>query len=302
MSKSISSQILALLALAALAAIWGYNWVVMKVAVEDAAPFDFAALRSFYGALALFLVMIALRKPLRPPAIRGTLLYGVLHSGGAIGLMTWALVNGGAGKTSVLTYTMSFWSLLFAGIFLKERLQKGQWVSVGLAFGGLFFILLPFDLSSDLFSKGLAILGGICWALSSIVAKRMHQHAPPDLLSFTAWQMLFGSVPLLVISRLVSAPPIHWTPTFMGALLYNVIPGGAIAWLLWLYALTHLSTGTAGLGSLFTPVVGILAASFQLGEVPSLSESIGMGFILMALVFLSIQAIQARDMGKQPLG
>lgn len=280
----------AILALIALAVIWGYNWVVMKVAVQDSPPFDFAALRAFLGAVSLFMVMLVLRKPLKPTAIGGTCLYGILHSGGTTGLATWALVSGGAGKTAILTYTMSFWTVLFARIFLRERIKGQRWFSLGLALVGLVFILIPFSFSSGLWSKGLATLAGISWALSSIVAKKLEQHHPLELLSFTAWQMLFGSLPLIAVSLLVPDQPIQWTASFIWALLYNVIPGSAIAWLLWLYALKHLPAGTVGLGSLATPVVGVLSASLQLGESPSPSEWIGIVLLVIALLLNSIHA------------
>ncbi|HEY9763294.1 MAG TPA: EamA family transporter [Trichocoleus sp.] len=282
---------LALLALLLLALIWGYNWVVMKIAVRDSPPFDFAALRDLLGSLSLFLLMVVLRKPLRPQALWGTALFGLLQSGASIGFLTWALVQGGAGKTAILTYTMAFWTLLFAWIFLGERLRGRQWFGVGLALVGLLFILMPFNLTSGLFSKGLAVLAGVFWAMASIVAKKVNQaHSQSlDLLSFTAWQMLFGSIPLTIVSLLLPDPPIHWSGSFIAALLYNVIPSSAIAWLLWLYALKHLPAGLAGIGSLITPIVGTLAASLQLGEVPRLTEILGMVMILLALALTTLQ-------------
>ncbi|MEM8808164.1 MAG: EamA family transporter [Cyanobacteria bacterium P01_G01_bin.38] len=274
----------AIVALVLLAIIWGYNWILMKIAVRYAPPFDFAAMRAFYGALSLFLVMVWQRRSLRPRALTGTFWYGILQSGGTIGLATWALVNGGAGKTAILTYTMSFWTLLFAWAFLDEQLKKRQWVSVGLAVAGVVFIMLPFSLISAPFSKGLALLAGVSWALASITAKKLHRDPGVDLLSLTAWQMLFGSLPLIGVSLLMSSTPIHWTPVFVGILIYNAVPGSAIAWLLWLYALKHLSTDMASLGALLTPVLGVGMAAAQLGEIPVLTELIGIGLILLALV------------------
>lgn len=62
------SRRLAGLALVALAPIWGYNWVVMKVGLEYSQPFTFAALRTVLGAAGLFVVLAILRRPLRPRA------------------------------------------------------------------------------------------------------------------------------------------------------------------------------------------------------------------------------------------
>ena len=289
MSKQKPSQGYALLALVALTIIWGYNWVVMKVGLRYSPPFDFAAMRAFFGALSLFLVMIVLHKPLKPKAIAGTFLLGILQTGGVLGLSMWALVSGGAGKTAVLNYTMPFWVLLFAGIVLGERIRGLQWLGVGLALAGLLFMLMPFSLTSDLMSKGLALLSGITWALSVIVAKKLHQKASLDLLSLTAWQMLFGSIPLILVALVVPTPPIEWSIPFIAALVYNIIPGNAIAWLLWLYALSLLSAGAAGLGTLIIPAIGVLAAWVQLGEKPGLNESVAIVLIVVALACNSIQ-------------
>ena len=287
MNKS-HSQLWATGALVLLAVIWGYNWVFMKVAVRYASPFDFAAMRAFYGSMSLFAVLLIQGRSVQPRAIQGAFRYGILQSGATIGLATWALVSGGAGKTAILTYTMSFWTLLFAWIFLGETLRLRQWSSLAIAAVGLAFILLPFTLSDSLVSKGLAILAGAAWALSSIVLKKLDHHTQPiDPIVFTAWQMLFGSLPLIAVSLLVPSAPIQWSPEFLGILFYNVLPGSAIAWLLWFYALRHLSTDTVSLGALLTPVLSIPIAAIQLGEIPSTTELLGIGLILTALMINS---------------
>ncbi len=56
-----------------------------------------------------------------------------------------------------------------------------------------------------------------------------------------------------------------------------------LAWILWLYVLSALPAGMAGLGMLLTPVLGMTASWLQLGEKPSELEGVGMGFIVCAL-------------------
>ena len=52
-----------------------------------------------------------------------------------------ALHDAGAGKVSVLTYTMPFWLLLLAWSFLGERLRGVQWLAVVLSFAGLVLVV-----------------------------------------------------------------------------------------------------------------------------------------------------------------
>jgi drug/metabolite transporter (DMT)-like permease len=292
LSKRISSQGLAVLALIVLVMIWGYNWVVMKVAVQYAAPFDYAALRVLLGGLSLLLVLAWRRQPIRPKRAGGAFVVGALQMSAFYGLSTWALVSGGAGKTAVLNYAMPFWVLLLARLVLGEQVRGAQWVSVFAALAGLICILMPLSFSEGLFSKELAVLSSVAWAGGVIVAKTLHQRSPVDLLSFTTWQMLFGSLPLILVALLVPSQPIDWSPAFIAAMIYSVIPGNAIAWLLWFYALSRLPAGVAGLGTLAAPVIGVLAARIQLGEKPRALEAVGMVLIIGALVLNAMQALR----------
>ena len=119
------SPYLPFIALAALAFLWGYNWVVMKVAVRYCDPFTFAAMRSFLSALVLFALAMARRGTLSPKPFWLTFLSGLFQTG-FMGLVLWALSLGGAGRISVLVYTMPFWLLLMAGTFLDETLKGFQ--------------------------------------------------------------------------------------------------------------------------------------------------------------------------------
>jgi drug/metabolite transporter (DMT)-like permease len=265
----------------------------MKSALEYAGAFEFAALRTEIGELCLFAVVIYIRKPLRVKEMPTLILLGILQTSGFTGLLIWALVEGGAGKTAVLTYTMPFWVMVLAWPMLGEKLRGLQWPAAILSTMGMLFILDPLHLGTDTFSMFLAVLSGIFWALSVILAKKLHQRSPElDLLTLTAWQMFFGSIPLVVVALLVPSAPIQWTPYFIGAVIFNSVFCNALAWLLWLYALQRLSAGVASMSSMLAPVIGVLAAWVQLHEVPSATELIGMTLIAASLVIISMISIR----------
>ncbi len=277
-------------ALILLALIWGYSWVVMKIALDYTQPFTFSALRTFFGAVSLFAVLPFLRRPLRPKAVGPTVLLGVLQTTGFVGLLTWALEGGGAGKTSILTYTMPFWLLLMAWVVLGEKLKGFQWIAVVLALAGLVLILSPWRLEGKV-SDFLAVAGALFWAASAVYAKVLRKKHQVDLLSLTAWQMLLGSIPLIVIAAITWTGPPIWSGTFIVALVYVAILGNSVAWILWLYILDSFSAGTAGLATLLTPVIGISSAWIQLGEQPGLIEGIGMLAIIGALLLVAVRGL-----------
>jgi drug/metabolite transporter (DMT)-like permease len=285
----------AVAALIVLALIWGYNWVVMKVALKDCGPFTFAALRTTFGALVIFPLLPWKGGPALPKAVPKVVLFGFLQTTAFLGLTFWALVNGGVGKTAVLVYTMPFWLLIMARFYLGEFIRGVQWLAVLISCAGLVLIFEPWHAPGGLFSEILAVLAGISWAASVIAAKRLQREEAIPLLPLTAWQMLFGAIPLVIIALLVREGPINWSPSFIAALLYNVVPGNAVAWFLWMFILKKLPAGVAGMGSLAIPLVGVLSAWLQLGERPGLLEGAGMLLIVLALLILSLNAMRGRQ-------
>jgi drug/metabolite transporter (DMT)-like permease len=285
----------ALAALIILAFIWGFAWVAMKVGLTYADPFTFGALRAVLSAVFLLILLPVLHRPIRPRALGWTALLGLLQTTGFSGFVMWALVSGGAGKTSVLTYTMPFWLLLMAWPVLGEKIRGFAWVAAVLALGGLVLILSPWKLHGVL-SSVLAVCTGISWAASAVVAKLIHKRHQVDVFSLTAWQMVIGAIPLVIVAFATGGGMPDWTPTFIAVLAYNVLLGNGVAWLLWLFVLRVLPAGTTGLASLANPVLGVTFAWLVLAERPGWAEAVG-----MALILLGIAVLTLREATRKPL-
>jgi drug/metabolite transporter (DMT)-like permease len=276
-----------LIALFFLALIWGYNWVVMKVAMQYVGPMEFAALRGTFGAVLLFALLVVLGVPLKPRHVIKTVFLGLFQTAGFVGLISFAINNGAAGKSSVLGYTMPFWVIVFGWPFLPDRLRGWQWPAAGLILVGLVLVLELWNSGSGLASSLLALGAGISWAISVIIFKKIPIHNRNELLSTTAWQMVWGMLPLIGAALLIPERPIEWSGYFIGALIYNGVGGMAIATFLWLYILQRLPATISGLNALTVPIVGVVAAWLQLGERPSLSAGVGMIAILAGLAVLT---------------
>jgi drug/metabolite transporter (DMT)-like permease len=178
---------------------------------------------------------------------------------------------------------MPFWVILFGWPFLGERLHGAQWPAVGLALVGLVLVLEIWNGGGALAGSLLALGAGALWGASVIIVKKIPVDGTAELLSMTAWQMLYGLVPLAVLALVVPERPIDWSPAFTTALVYNAVGGMALASLLWLYILQRLPAVLSGMSSLVVPVVGIVAAWVQLGERPGIAAGVGMVLILVGL-------------------
>jgi drug/metabolite transporter (DMT)-like permease len=269
-------------ALALLAVIWGYSWVAIKVATRDASPLAVAALRSALGAAALLAWLAASRRPLRHPPFGPTFVYGMLQTVGFTIPQTVAVSLGGAGRIAVLAYTMPFWLALLAWPFLGERLGRARWAALVLALAGLWLVVGPLRAGTAL-PSALGILSGFLWAASAVWMLRTLFRRGYDLLSVAAWQMVWGSAVLAALA-LVVPTHVRWTGSLVASIAFLAVCGNALGWAVWMFVLSRLPATVAGLGSLATPVVGVLAAAVQLREVPSPAELAGMACIVVALV------------------
>ena len=75
------------------------------------------------------------------------------------------------------------------------------------------------------------------------------------------------------------------------AVLYNGLLGTGFAYILW-FAISSACTATASLGSLSTPVVGVISSMLMLGERPTTEDMIGFALIFAAAACVLTQPAQ----------
>lgn len=276
------------LALAVLSLTWGYTWVLAKQGLQYAPPFAFAAERCVGGALSLVLALRLMGKPLKLVAPWPTVGIALTQITGFMVFQTWALVEGGPGKTAVLIFTMPIWTLLLAWPLLGERVRGKQWLAAASTLTGLLLIIEPWDMQSSLFSKFLGLMAALCWACGTIQIKRLRSTTKIDLITLTTWQMLLGAIPLIGLSLIVPEPATQWTAHYIGLLAFMSIGSTALCWWLWAYILDRVPAWEASLSVLGTPVIAILASRLTFGEAFKTSEIAGILLIGGGLALLSL--------------
>ncbi|MGH8161365.1 MAG: DMT family transporter, partial [Gammaproteobacteria bacterium] len=132
-------------ALLVLVVIWGFNFTVMKVAMEYSGPFTFSAQRYALGTLILFTLLAFRCRELKPPPWGPTILIGLCQTAGFQALMQCALVSGGAGKVALFVYTMPFWVVSLAWWWLHEKPGPMRWACIALAALGLLCVIAPWS-------------------------------------------------------------------------------------------------------------------------------------------------------------
>lgn len=277
-----------------LALIWGYNWVVMKIAMQYCPPMIFAIFRVGGGALVILSIVAFSGSTLKLRHPGKTVLLGLLQTSCFVGMISWSVAMGTAGKSAIFAYTMPFWVILLSWPLLGERIRGWQWLAVIVALAGLILTVKPWHEGAAFRNNLLGVTAGLCWGASVIVIKKIPIENRMELLAVTGWQMVFG-LPLIFIAALVlPEPAIVWNTVFVAAVIYNILCGTVIAWLLWYYVLQKLPANVSGLSALIIPVVGVASAWIQLGEKPGTFEGIGMILILSALAILAFHGKYAK--------
>jgi drug/metabolite transporter (DMT)-like permease len=277
-------------ALALLTLLWGMNWIVMKAALFHAHPVEFNVQRTWLATLVLFGVLIARGGRLRPQNLKAIAVTGFFQTTINFGATTMAVAGGGAGRTSVLVFTMPFWTLLIARVVLHERVRGLQAVAIVCAFAGLLLVVAPWSWQGDLTPKLWAALSGFGWAAGTVAMKYYQRDADFDMLNFVAWQMLVGILPLTFLPWLLDVPATQWSVA--QALLFFFT--GAIAtaggFLLWMAILRVLPAGTASLNMFAVPVIALVASMVIFDERLAPNEWLGIALIGAGLALIMLAA------------
>lgn len=288
MAQSTSTRA-AWVGLVVLTLVWSFTWIVMKAALREAGPFTFSAHRYVIGTIVLFVLMAARRTNLRPTPWLPTLVIGLAQTCAFQALSQLALVTGGVGKVVLLAYSMPFWVVPLAWWWLHEKPGLRRWVCTTVAAVGFVVVVAPWQGLGTPLSIAFALAAGAAWAVATVVSKGLFQRHPEITpLRLTAWQMLVGTLGLVVLALIAHERPVTWNAIYIGSILYTGLLSTSLGWVLWALIVQRLPTSVAGMTSLAVPMMGVLFAWALLREAPSGMEWIGIGLIGVALLALNL--------------
>lgn len=288
-----------LVAFAACTFIWGTTWLAIKVGYAGLDPLWGASLRFFLasGLLGAFLLTRTQESPSSWRHAFVVLFVGTAMFGLDYGLIYWGEQFLASGLTAILFATMPLFVALFGSILLPmDQLTWRHGVGIGIGLAGLFFIFQP-QLSLDHFTLWpmVAIVGAAAAAAgSNVVVRRWgHDLAPARL---TAGAMLIGAFQLFLASLLLGESP-HWpaTGTTWASLLYLVVIGSVLAFLLYWDLLRTWGAHRSGLIVLLTPVVAVVSG-YALQEHLTVAQWLGSSLVLggVALALLRPRPLRLR--------
>lgn len=298
-----ASPRLGLLCLAVAVIGWGLNWPGIKLLVREWPPLFARGTAGLVGGalLAAYAAYAGERLSVPREALRPLLRGAFTNVFAWMGFPTVALLWLGVAEAALLVYTMPIWATLLAWPILGARPTARTLVALGLSFSGVALMLAGSGLSigaEKLPGIGLILAAAVIFALGTVTS-RTPLPMPP--ISSTAWQVLLGCAPMVMlglvferegIGPLSTAAWIAWVAMAVGPM--------AICYLGWFAALRHLPPATAAMGTLVIPIIGALSAAAAIGEAFGLRQALAMMLTLSGVALALRQA--ARPVDRPGLG
>ena len=264
-------------------AIWGFNFVVIKLSVEAMPPILAAALRF---AAAAFPAVLFVRPPRAPAWIVvafglafGLALYGFLNLG-----LAWGMP---AGLSSLVLQTQAFFTMVMAFLVLGERPSRFQLIGAGIAFAGIGVIASERLALTNILPLGLVLLAAISWGLANVLTKKAGK---VNAVSFTVWGVLAAPLPLLVLSLLsegwpaVSAAIAGFSWSDAALIAFLAYPATLLGGGIWSWLLGHHPASVVAPFTLLVPITGLASGYLVLGETITRIEIFGALLVICGLI------------------
>ncbi|MGM0445554.1 MAG: DMT family transporter [Bacillota bacterium] len=276
--------------------LWGSAFPSLKVSysllnIEKSGPFTKMLFASFRFMLASFMLLlfIIIKTGFKKLKLKKEVYYKLIILGLIQTFAQYAFFYNGLAKTtgvkaSILVTSGIFFTVIASHfLYSDDRLNKIKLFGLILGFSGVIIINLSrgnFNFIFNLTGEGFIIMTGIMSTIAILYVKHLSDNI--DIMIITAYQMLFGSVTLFMVSLIgtdINAIQFNTNSTLLLVYLAFI---SAAAFALWYSLIKYNKVGYITIYKFITPVSGVFLSAFFL-----VNESINI-YALIALVLVSI--------------
>ncbi|MBI3886689.1 MAG: EamA family transporter [Opitutae bacterium] len=246
-------------------AIWGCNFVVIKLALRELPPLLLCTLRFVFVSVPL---VFFLPRPAVP--LRRLLVYGCTMFAGQFGFLFLGMKLGmPAGLASLVLQVQVFVTLTLAAVALKERVSPVQIAGALVAIAG--FVVVAMHTGGEVTAAGLTcvLLAALSWGYANFTSKRLGRVNP---LALVAWGSLVVPVPMAAASALFEGPAVilrslaHLSGAGVLCVGFIVYISTVVAFSLWSWLLARHPASAITPFALLVPIFGLLSSALALGE------------------------------------
>ena len=282
--------------LAALVALWGSNFMFIKLGVAEVPPATLVATRLVIGAVILVAVVRALGYTF-PPIGRAWMPYVVLAVVGncmPFWFITWGQTSIDSALAGILMAIMPLTTLLLAHFFVAgEHMTRNRVLGFLLGFVGIVVLMGPAALAGlggapvEMLAQLSVLAGALCYAANGVIIRVTLRG-----------DVMVASAAIIAIAAVVSVPvalvvdqPWHLDPgwTAVSILFWIGVGPTAIATLLHLKLIASAGPTFMSLINYCIPVVALLLGVALLGEEPGANAYSGLLLILAGIALSQLR-------------
>ncbi len=260
------------LALAAVMAVWGYNFVVVKVGLEQFPPLLFVALH-FSVTAVLLLPFLRLRRGPLLPLVGLSVTLGLLH----FSLMFSGLADIDVATASIAVQLQVPFAAILAAVFLKDVLGWRRMTGMAVAFAGVAIIAGEPRFEGGLMPLVLVVTASCVWSVSSVQIKLLKEDIQP--LALNAWVAILAAPQIIAASLLLEDGQLEaiaaadWRA--WGAIAYQAILVTLFGYGVWYRMMQRHSVNQVMPFTLLVPVFGVASGVLALGETLTMPMILG---------------------------
>jgi O-acetylserine/cysteine efflux transporter len=273
-------------------AIWGFNFVVLKVALVDVPPLLLTAIRFTLCCLPVLFLP-------RPPGMtwKALIIVGLCSFLGQYIFLFVAMAQGmPAGLSSVTLQLQVFVTILFSVLLLGERPNVQHYVGGAVALAGLATIAATVGQDSHIPAIAMVfiVLSATAWAFGNFTVKQAGIGAGFGTFAGVCWASLVPPLPALALALFVEGPDrvvaslTHLHPITLAAIAYTVVLSTWAGFAVWGRLISTYPAGTAAPFALLVPVFGGLSGYLVLGETLTMPRLVGSLLIFAGLAIILV--------------
>lgn len=286
---------------AALTLLWGTNWVLFPVAVQEVSVWTFRSICLLGAGLTLMLIArlrgISLHVPTqhRVRLVAAAFLYLVVWNVGS----TYAAVYIPSGQAALLAFTMPIWTTLLSWLVLQQTPNRRMLVSLTFACAGVGLLLSNTRGVSDNAIAGflLGLSAAIGWAAGTIVLKQSKMEVPP--LVSSAWQLTIAGMPITFAAVWFAQSQPWFLPRWetVASIGYITFVPMAIGNVVWFSIVAKVPPVVSGLSTILIPVIAMLTGAVFRDEPLGSVELCAMGLCAssLAIALLGKQSVRQQQ-------
>lgn len=288
--------------LATVVVVLGFNWPIMATGLKSITPIWMGVFR-LSGAALVVIVIGAISGNMKVPPRRDLPMIAsvaVFRLATVFFLVFTALRLVPPGRSSVIVWTTSLWTVPIAAVFLGERMSGRRWIGLALGIAGLVVLFEPWGFMWDepgvVFGHALLIVAAITNAATAVHIRGHRWTITP--LQAIPWQLVGAVIPLTILGLVVDGPPvIDWTPQLAWIVVYQGVLATGTAFWAQIVVLRNLAAVSTNLTLMGVPVVGVVSSAILLGEEVTTALAIG---LVLIIIGVALNLLSDRGVADQP--